>query len=370
MKRKSNKITEQVRKSAKRKRKKPKMEELDRFTPDQLIPMGSTLLNLAMSGTVHGGAKKGTMINIIGASHGGKTVLALTSFPEANMNQAFDEYEFLYDDAERANSFDMPHMFGKATAKRIKAPREDKKDQFSHTVEHFHTNLKHWLKKLVPFIYVLDSFDALDSLGDQKKVDEMADSIEKDKKITGSYGMSKAKGASGLFRNVTQAIADTESVLYVISQTRENVDPMSKSKETRSGGKALKFYAHHEMWLKPIKAIKKKETVIGNTIRLKITKNKLTGKKREIQFDIYDDYGVDDIGSCIDYLINMERWTGGGSSKINHQDDFKFPNCTRVKMIQLIEEEPAHYRKLQRIVQEVWNDFEESIKLDRKNKYR
>ena len=58
---------------------------------EDLIPMGSTLLNLAMSATIHGGAKKGTMVNIIGASHGGETVLALTSFAEANMKQSFED---------------------------------------------------------------------------------------------------------------------------------------------------------------------------------------------------------------------------------------------------------------------------------------
>ena len=333
---------------------------------DDLIPMGSTLLNLAMSGTIYGGAKKGTMINIIGASHGGKTILALTSFAEANMKESFDDYKFIYDDVERANSFDMNYLFGKSTAKRITPPRLDKDDHFSSTVQHFQANLLHWTKKDIPFIYVLDSYDALDALEDQKKAQEQAESLEKGKDTAGTYGMAKAKAGSSILRAVTAKIADTQSLLFIISQTRDNVDPMSFSKETRSGGRALKFYANHEMWLKPAKAIKRKDTIIGNTVKVKITKNKLTGKNREVEFDIYYDYGIDDIGSCIDYLLKMSHWGGGGSGKITHS--FDFPPCTKSKLVSAIEENDLHL-ELKKIVEKVWNEFEDTLKLNRKKKY-
>jgi recombination protein RecA len=365
MKRKTKKLSRQIRKHS----EKPVTEKAERFSKDDLVPMGSTLLNLAMSGTIHGGAKKCTMVNIIGASHGGKSMLALTSFAEANRREAFEDYKLIYDDVERANSFDMEYLFGEQTAERIVSARPDKEDEFSVTVQHFHANIKHWIKKGTPFIYVLDSFDALDALEDQKKAEEMIDALEKDKQTAGTYGMAKAKANSSILRNVTSELANSKSVLFIVSQTRDNVDVMSRAKETRSGGRALKFYAHHEMWLKSVGSIKKKDTIVGNRVRVKISKNKMTGKPREVEFDIYDDYGVDDIGSCIDYLLNMKRWTGGGSAKINHQGDFNFDNYTRTKMIHVIESNPTHYKKLQRIVEETWNEFEESIKLNRKRKY-
>ena len=341
-----------------------------RSITSELIPMGSTLLNLAMSGTVHGGAKKGTMINIIGASHGGKSILALTAFAEAASRKRFDTYALIYDDVERANSFDMEYMFGVNAASRITPPRLDKDDNYSCTVQHLQANVMHWLRKKVPFIYVLDSFDALDALEDQKKVEEMSEALEKDKKdIPGTYGMAKAKAASSILRGITSGIADTNSALFIISQTRDNVDPRDFQKTTRSGGRALKFYAHHELWLSVNgSSIKKKDTVIGNSIKIKISKNKITGKQREVKFDIYYDYGIDDIGSCIDYLIEMKRWTGGGAAKINHNGDFKFEPCTRAKIIAQMEDERL-YTKLQSLVQEEWDSFEESIRLNRKSKY-
>jgi len=339
------------------------------FQPSDLIPMGSTLLNLAMSGTIYGGAKKGCMINIIGSSNGGKSILALTSFAETNMKRSFDDYKFIYDDVERANSFNMNYMFGEKTAKRISVPRKEKDDNFSITVQHFQANVMYWLKKDIPFIYILDSFDALDALEDQKKVEEMIAGIEKEKKnVAGTYGMAKAKAASSILRGVTNGLANTQSALFIISQTRDNADTMSFQKETRSGGRALKFYATHELWLSPIGTIKKKETIIGNKIKVKVTKSKLTGKMRDVEFDIYYDYGIDDIGSCIDYLIKMGRWSGGGQAKIDHKKDFSFENCLRPKMISLIEQNNLH-TVLKKIVEIVWNDFEESIRLNRKSKY-
>lgn len=344
------------------------VKEETNINPQDLVPMGSTLLNLAMSDSIEGGAKKGTMINIIGASHGGKTILALTSFAEANMKESFDDYTFIYDDVERANAFNMPYLFGRRTAKRIQVPRPEKDDKFSTTVQHFQANIKHHVKKETPFIYVLDSFDALDALEDQKKVDEMVDAIEKDKKTAGTYGMAKAKAGSSILRNTTSALANSESVLFIVSQVRDNVDPISFEKETRSGGRALKFYASHEMWMHSVKQIKKKDTIIGNRVRVRIKKNKLTGKNREVSFDVYYDYGIDDIGSCIDYLIEQGRWSGGGSAKINHNGDFEFENCTKSKMIKLIEG-TKYYQQLKELVAEEWKAFEDSLKLGRKSKY-
>lgn len=346
---------------------KLKKEKEQSYSKADLVPMGSTLLNLAMSDCIEGGAKKGTMINIIGASHGGKTILALTSFAEANMNDSFENYAFIYDDVERANSFNMEYMFGESCAKRIKAPKND--EEYSPTVQHFQANVLKLLNKEKPFIYVLDSFDALDSLEDIKKVKEMVSGLEKGKETAGTYGMAKAKAASSILRGIANELANTKSILFIVSQTRDNVDLFSPQKETRSGGRALKFYAHHEMWLKPIKTLTKNGIQIGSTVEVKVSKNKLTGKVRKVKFNIYYDYGIDDIGSCIDFLLETKRWNGGGQSKINFKNDFEFDSCLRSKLISLIEENGLQ-RKLQKLVKREWDKIEDSLKLNRKSKYK
>jgi RecA/RadA recombinase len=246
-----------------------KKQAVGHINPNDLVPMGSTLLNLAMSGSIEGGAKKGTMVNIIGSSHGGKTMLALTSFAETNRKESFKDYSFIYDDVECANSFNMPYLFGKQTARRIKSARPEKEEPFSSTVQHFQANVSHYLKKDNPFLYVLDSFDALDAKEDQKKMEEMVDALEKDKKdVAGTYGMAKAKASSSILRNIISGLSKSKSVLFIVSQTRDNIDPRSFSKETRSGGRALKFYAHHEMWLKSTGELKRKIRLLGLKLRL------------------------------------------------------------------------------------------------------
>jgi hypothetical protein len=100
-----------------------------------------------------------------------------------------------------------------------------------------------------------------------------------------------------------------------------------------------------------------------------VSKSKLTGKVREASFDVYYDYGIDDIGSCIDYLIKMERWSGGGSAKIDFGTDFSFSSCTKSKLINMLES-PGYYQKLQKLVEIEWNQFEDNLKLNRKRKYQ
>lgn len=343
------------------------------YAIEDLIPMGSTLLNLAMSGKKEGGARVGRMINIIGASHGGKTMVALSALAEACRNPNFKEYQKIYDDAEEANDFDMEYMFGSQASKAIKAPRYDDEGipENSDTVEKFHSNIRNKIKEGKPFIYVQDSIDALDTLDDQKKTEDKLDALEKGKDTSGSYGMAKAKGMKSILRDITSQLKKTKSALFLISQIIDNVDPMSFKKQTRAGGHALKFFATHEMWLRPVKKITKgtDKTVIGSRVSVEITKNKLTGKTRDVEFDIYYDYGIDDIGSCIDYLIEQKRWSGGGNSKIDFGDDFDFESCTKPKMISIIEEDNVLYEKLKCLVEEEWNKFEDGLKLGRRRKY-
>lgn len=332
---------------------------------NELLSMGSTLLNLAMSDHIEGGALAGHMVNIIGSSHGGKTMLALTCFAEAAASPLYKSHALIYDDSEHANSFNVTKLFGVKTANRLKPPRGG----ISDTVETFHSNLLYAIEEGTPFIYVQDSFDSLDSLDDQKSTQEMVTSIRNNASIKGSYGMAKAKRSSSILRSCTASIASSKSFLFMISQTRDNVDLFSPQKDARSGGRALKFYAHHEMWMKPVKTLKKRDEVIGHTVQVKITKNKITGKERTVSFDIYYDYGIDDIGSCIDYLLSQGRWSGGGSKIIDHKNDFPFPNCTKQKLITAIEQNEDHIKTLKEITGAEWKDYEDSLKLGRRPKY-
>ena len=329
----------------------------------KLINSGCTLLNLACSDNAFGAYPVGTMIHMAGDSSSGKTILAMTTFAELSHRPSFDDYEFIYDDVEAANAFDMPRLFGEKAAKRIQAPF---KDEPSSCIEDFQANVLRFVRKEKPFIYVEDSFDALTSDMEVDKADKAAEARDAGKETKGSYGMEKAKIGGQILRMVCRKIKKTESLLMIISQIRDNTDPMSMQKRTVSGGRALKFYASLQIWLSLGDKIKSKDRVIGVTCIAKIMKNKITGKLREVEFPIYYDYGVDDIGACIDFLVKEKHWTKK-DGVITATGTIECKGM-RAKLIAHIESQGLE-KTLKQETGKVWNRIEESLKLNRKPKY-
>lgn len=333
-----------------------------------LVPTPSTTLNLACSDTPDGAFIMGGMINIIGDSSSGKTFLCLGVLAEACAVPVFDEYRLIFDDVENANSFDLSHLFGERLNSRIEPPRTDKDGLSlpSETVEDFHFNVLRALENPKPCIYVLDSFDALDADQDREKVEEQREAKERGVKPKGSYGMSKPKKASELLRNICGRLSKSNSLLIIISQTRDDINPMTFTKKTRSGGKALKFYALHEIWLAMAGKIPSKKLIIGNKVKAKVSKNKLTGKEREVGFQIYYDIGVDDLRSCIDFLVQENVFKKSGNT-------IKAPqlnkNGTTATLIKHIESKNLEGKLIQ-LVEKTWLSIESGLKLGRKRKYK
>jgi len=340
-------------------------EQLEK-DPDLFVPTGSTLLNLCLSDTADGGYALGTMVNLIGDSSSGKTFLALSCFAEAARDPRFKNYRFIFDDVEAANAFDIDYLFGPKVAARLEAPKADTENPASDTVQEFNDNVFRAVEDGRPFIYILDSLDALTTEDEIDKSEEQRKARETGKEVKGSYGMSKAKGMSELFRQLIRAIKRSNGLLIVVSQTRDNVDPMSYSKKTRSGGKALKFYATHELWVAVGTTHKKRDRIIGVNGEVKVSKNKITGKRRECTLPIFYDYGIDDISACIDWLVEEGFWKKTKLT-INATEDIGIDG-TKEKLIRYIEENTLQ-EKLRGIVGDAWHEIERDLKLNRKPKY-
>jgi hypothetical protein len=152
--------------------------------------------------------------------------------------------------------------------------------------------------------------------------------------------------------------------VIVISQTRDNLGFGFTSK-TRSGGRALKFYSSHEMWLSIKETFKKKKREIGIGANAKISKNKLTGKRRDVDIPIYYDYGVDDISANIDFLVDEGHWIKEGNTIQAKDLDIVGTKATIIKGIedQMLEQE------VQKIVGTQWKIIEEDLRLGRKRRY-
>lgn len=332
------------------------------------LPTGSVMLNLGCSDRIDGGFRAGKMANIIGDSSSGKTLLAFGMFAELARDERFDKYEFVHDDAERGgDGFDVERMFGKAVKTRLKNPQPNKKNSSSETIQDFFYNVKRKIESGNPFIYVLDSFDSITSIEEMSKIEENMLAYEKGREGKGSYGDGKARKASEMFRSIIRDLNDTDSYLSIISQTRDKLNAMNPfDTKTRSGGRALKFYSWHEIWLALKGNVVEKKRKIGVHTRARISKNRNNGKLRDVDFPIYYDYGVDDIGAMIEFMVEEKQWGKSGNSIVIPAIDFK---GTEDKLIKLIESDKKIENKIRRMVQKTWNDIEESLQLGRKKKY-
>ncbi|QDP54833.1 MAG: putative recombination and repair protein [Prokaryotic dsDNA virus sp.] len=272
---------------------------------------------------------------------------------------------------------DVKHFFGKSVYDRTEPPKGTRaKPVFSETVEDFYYNITDALKKGVPFIYVLDSQDSLDSAAARKKFNEQKKASESEKDSAGSYGDGKAKYHSENIRRVITGLRKTGSILIIIGQTRDNLG-FGFQKKTRSGGKSLRFYAHVEMWTSVEKTLKKrvrkKDRTIGNRVLVEVKKNRVSGKigkDRAVRIPILVGHGIDDVGSCVDYLIEEEHWkkSKGQDGKTKYLASEFDVRGGRDQLVRYVEENDLE-KQLAQVVADVWMEIEDACAPKRKMKY-
>ena len=76
--------------------------------------------------------------------------------------------------------------------------------------------------------------------------------------------------------------------------------------ETTTGGQALKYYASVRMDVRRLQAIKDGPLMIGNRIRVRVTKNKVAPPFRQAEFDIMYDEGISKTGDLLDLGVEHE----------------------------------------------------------------
>lgn len=335
-----------------------------------LLSTGSTLLNLALSGRSSGGYVKGKVHLVIGDSTAGKTVEVLTALAEATIDPKFDEYRLIYDNGEEGALMDMATFYGPKVAERVEPPAGTKEEPIhSTTVEEFYFHLDDAIKQ-GPCIYILDSMDVL-STGEEEEQFEKEKAAHKSGKSTGgTYGTEKAKKNSRGLKRVISKLKTNGSILIIICQTRDNIGFGARfNPKTRGGGKSLKFYTTVEIWFSVKEKIQKKINTKmrqqGIVAKIATKKNRITGKEWDIEIPIYWSSGIDDTGSCVDFLVEEGHWKES-SGRINAPEfDFK---GTREQLIQMIEKEDLE-RNLRIIVTRVWREVEDKSAIKRKNRY-
>lgn len=331
-----------------------------------LLSTGSTLLDLACGG----GLSVGRYFLVVGDAAAGKTFLGMSCIAEAANNPAFDDYRLIYDNVEDGCLLPVARLFGERAAGRIEPPcTVNGEPQYSSTVEDFYFNLDDCMAGDKRVLYVLDSMDALTASADDKYFDKTKAAARAGKSVAGTYGTDKPKLNSEGLRRALKRLRHTGSILIIMAQTRDNLG-FGFTKKTRSGGHALKFYATLEIWVSVVghekRTVNDREHTVGTKVKWVVKKNRVTGLIGAIEFTIFPSYGIDDIGSCVDYLVAEKWWKLDGKKILVPWADEK--PLSRSGVIQKIEEADLVGR-LREEVSECWASLEQRLALNRKARY-
>lgn len=263
-----------------------------------LFSSGCTVLDEALGG----GFPEGRMSNIIGFQASGKSLLAVEAL--ANFKAKHAKGQIFYVESESAFDKGYAEALGIPIESVVFASDNDLGvDDATETVEglfeYINIITEDNMKAKVPTLIIVDSLDAFSDR------EEKARDIDK-----GSFGANKAKKMSELFRRNVTAFERACITLIIVSQVRDNIGVTFGKKTTRSGGRALDFYASIIMELVEVGKIKKVsrevERVIGVKVKCKITKNKVGLPFREAAYPIYFGYGIDDVAACATWLKTVK----------------------------------------------------------------
>ena len=250
----------------------------------EFISTGSTLLNLALGG----GWAERRIANVVGDKSTGKTLQCIEA--TANFAMKYPKGKVRYREAESA--FDRAY----ANALGMPVDRIDFGSKSLLTVEDLFEDLTKICEKAKQPEFVC--VDSLDALSDRSEMDRDIDE--------GSYGANKAKKMSELFRRLTQTMAHSNVTLLIVSQVRDKIGVTFGAKHTRTGGRALDFYASQVLMLAHLSRITRTtrglKRATGVKVLGKVDKNKISLPFREAEFSISFGYGVDDAQSMIDWL--------------------------------------------------------------------
>lgn len=159
--------------------------------------------------------------------------------------------------------------------------------------------------------------DSLDGLADAtREADEQTRLNQlkagKEVKDPGSYGAELAKFLSQKFLRLKHSKLEAmQCSLIIISQIREKMNALPFQQKWSTGcGKAMEFYCHTRVFLTTIRKIEREGRVVGAYVSAKTLKSKTPRPFREVRYTVYFDYGIDNIGSNLDYLFDLRDERG------------------------------------------------------------
>ena len=243
------------------------------------IDTGSHIFNALVSGSIYGGVPSNKITAIAGESSTGKTFFCLgivQHFLDSNPDAGV-----IYFESESAISKQMIEDRGIASDRMLIVPVA--------TIEQFRTQACRILDNYVeqpedkrqPLMFVLDSLGMLST--EKEIADVVADKQVRD--------MTKSQLIKGAFRVLTLKLGKANVPMLVTNHTYDVIGSYVPTKEM-GGGSGLKYASSTIIYLS-----KKKEKdgteVVGNIIKCKAQKSRLTKENSQIETRLYYDKGLD-----------------------------------------------------------------------------
>ena len=244
------------------------------------VDTGSYIFNALVSGSIMGGVSGNKITAIAGESSTGKTFFSLAvvqNFLDSNPNGIC-----LYFDTESAITREVLESRGVDTKRTVVLNVV--------TIEEFRTKALQAVDKYLkmneadrqPMMFVLDS---LGMLSTEKEITDALD----DKQVR---DMTKSQLVKGAFRMLTLKLGQAKVPLIVTNHTYDVIGSYVPTKEM-GGGSGLKYAASTIVYLSKSKE-KDGKDVVGNIIKAKTHKSRLSKENQEVSIRLYyDEKGLD-----------------------------------------------------------------------------
>eukprot|EP00898_Chlorokybus_atmophyticus_P007770 jgi/Chlat1/7995/Chrsp7S07753 len=259
------------------------------FEPVPAISTGSIALDAALG---IGGLPRGRVTEIYGPEASGKTTIALHAVAEAQKQGG----TCLFVDVEHALDQNYARALGVNTDELL-VSQPDSGEQALDVVDKI-------LRSNSVDAVVVDSVAALVPRAELEG--EMGD----------AHMALQARLMSQALRKLTHSISTSQAACIFLNQIRSKLSTFSGfggPTEVTAGGNALKFYATVRLDIRRIASLKTNDKVTGNTVRVKVAKNKLAPPFRQVQFDIEFGRGISQDGELLDIALQEGIITKSGA---------------------------------------------------------
>ena len=247
---------------------------------EQFIDTGSYIFNGLVSGSIYGGVSSNKITAIAGESSTGKTFFSLAvvkNFLDSNP----DSY-CLYFDTEAAVNKPLLESRGIDLSRLVVINVVTIEEFRSKALRAVDKYMKMPTEDRKPCMFVLDS---LGMLSTEKEIRDALD----DKQVR---DMTKSQLVKGAFRMLTLKLGQANVPLIVTNHTYDVIGAYVPTKEM-GGGSGLKYAASTIIYLGKKKEKDGKE-IIGNIIKAKTHKSRLSKENKTVEIRLYyDERGLD-----------------------------------------------------------------------------